>query len=294
MKKLIMFFLCFFATNAYASSADSGRCPWAFPILIQIDAHGIMDSYGAEMYGADGGTKQTYDSTFSSESVLYIVIDSTGYSLINDTFRISYTDSIYNVIPDNKSLTIVFAHGQDSIISLSYTELITEENQWNSDDEEPEVISDAYTFQISALHFNDTSIYSADSLSPDHQVLYTYLHTDEAPLGIGEYDDNYSKFTASAVIVTGLLRFANFSEPSAVSNAHPPNSLSIYSSNGSIACSFDVSDQARNLEIFSPLGIREASFTISPGQMEASLPHLPEGFYFVRLGGSIGKIYVGE
>jgi hypothetical protein len=108
-------------------------------------------------------------------------------------------------------------------------------------------------------------------------------------------ETKYFQFTASSVTLSGIFRPTTFSNPPAiVTEAPQPNNLAIYSSNGSIAFSFDVSDHAIDLEIFSPLGIREASFSIPAGQTEASLPHLPAGFYFVRLEGSMAKVYISD
>jgi len=109
----------------------------------------------------------------------------------------------------------------------------------------------------------------------------------------GEFQNE--DFTASSATLSGIFRPTTFSDPSAIVATAPQlNNLAIYSSNGSIASSFDVADHARDLEIFSPLGIREANFTIPAGKMEASLPHLPAGFYFVRLDGSMAKVYISD
>ena len=109
-----------------------------------------------------------------------------------------------------------------------------------------------------------------------------------------DYDYSYNDFTATSVTLSGIFRPTTFSNPAAVEHARPPGSLDIHASNGSIACSFDISDQARELEIYSPLGIRVASFPIPPEEKRAALPMLQPGFYFVRLDGDVRKLLVGQ
>ena len=57
-----------------------------------------------------------------------------------------------------------------------------------------------------------------------------------------------------------------------------------------VRCSSD----DRTLEIFSVLGIKAASCSVPPGGTEAVVPHISPGFYFVRLGSSLAKVYVAE
>ena len=188
------------------------------------------------------------------------------------------------------SVTIVFTSGEDSILSLRYSEV---DSFYDAQMAEYVGIKNN-SFRISSLAFNDTSIFAIDSSFSDHNIAMTSDSVNGDNEGQYNFDYKYSDFTASSVTLSGIFRPTTFSEPAIVTEAPHPNNLAIYSSNGSIACSFDVSDHARDLEIFSPLGIREPSSTISAGQTAASLPHLPAGFYFVRLEGSMAKIYTAE
>src|SRR5665213_1239291 len=45
MSKWLPVFLCCFATNAFASSADSGSCPWKMPFTITIHGTGALHRY---------------------------------------------------------------------------------------------------------------------------------------------------------------------------------------------------------------------------------------------------------
>jgi len=287
MRKLILVFLCFFASNAYASSADSGRCPWKIPFTITISGVGAT-------HGSGVGSTIWDDTSYlipSSNEYYSVAIDTNShypiqYSLHGDTLRFNGPSPGYG-LADSESVIIVFAPGHDSIISMLITDTFAYSDGWQSN-------TDITNFQISSLQFDDTSIFATDSSFIHHNISFTQKTLST----MGPYPDvnwRATAFTASSVTLYGISRSTTFSnQPSIVTEAPQPNNLAIFSSNCSIACSFDVSDQARNLEIFSPLGIREASFTVSPGQTGASLPHLGDGFYFVRLGGSLKKIYVAE
>ncbi len=184
---------------------------------------------------------------------------------------------------------IKFAPGKDSIISLSLYMIDSFTRNGN------EFISHIWNFQISSLLFDDSSIFTMDSSFGGHNIAITEHVIDRTYLGSGAYDSKYTDITASSVALSGIFRPTTFSDPQSIVTAAPQaNNLAIYSSNGSIACSFDVADHARNLEIFSPLGIREANFSIPAGQTEASLPHIPPGFYFVRMGDAMAKIYITQ
>ena len=217
------------------------------------------------------------------------------YSFSHDVlqFSLSYEDSTGLYIGNySEFLSIVFAPNKDSIISLEWFEQGGGMGGTLSTYDQHHII-------ISSLLFDSISIFSSDSgfslhdisIADSEQSLdYEYPPNNYSqPFGTFTYTD----FTASSVTLSGIFRPTTFSNPPAiVTEAPQPNTLAIYTSNGSIACSFDVADHARDLGIFSPLGIREASATIHAGQTDASLPHLPPGFYFVRLDGAMSKIYI--
>jgi hypothetical protein len=313
MKKLVVVFLCFFASNAFASSADSGRCPWKMPFTVTIDGFGDMHQYEQEEYSFRQPVQTIDDGTEASSVPITLQVDTSAidtsnwppqdyyssiqYSLSGDvlTFSVGYWPKNFSYYPiyQFSTLTIEFAPGMDSIISLSYSEIdsfstITPNSPINTS-------NGVKSFKIFGLVFNDTSIFTSDSSISDHTISMSTHYISGWNGGEYYFDLNYSDFAASSVTLSGIFRPTTFSDPPAiVTEASQPNNLAIYSSNGSIACSFDVSDHARDLEIYSPLGIREAISTIQPGQTEASLPHLPAGFYFVRMNGAMAKIYIAD
>ncbi len=307
MKKLVVVFLCFFASNAYASSADSGKCPWPIPFTITIGGIGSAHSYANSCQPVPGSyiTHDTDYGTVPSNEGFMLTIDTTSsylddsvqYSLNGDVLRFSTmhpASFMGTPIPSYSTLEIDFAYGNDYITRMKLYS--TDSTVWTLAGNGSEGYYYYYNFQISGLNFNDSSILASDSSFTNHNILFTYSN-EQVAYNFGPYDfsDIYNDFTASSVTLSGIFRPTTFSNPpSIVTEAPQPITLAIYSSNGSIACSFDVSDHARDLEIFTPLGIREASYNIQAGQTEASLPHLPAGFYFVRMEGSMAKVYIAH
>ena len=154
-----------------------------------------------------------------------------------------------------------------------------------------------YNFQISLAHFDDTSLITTDSSFSRHKISATGFETEVFTY---QYSSDvcyeHSDFTASSVDLSGIFRPTHFADPSSVVEAIPPQSeaLSVISLNGALRCSFGASPGERLLEIYSPLGIRTTSCSISPGQTEALIPRIAPGFYFVRLGSLLAKVFVAE
>jgi hypothetical protein len=304
MKYLLTLFLCFFASTASASSADSGKCPWKLPFTISIHGMGNTYGYGNSRHSVAGGyvdddtsywiPSSTYNFSITIDTIVpahYFV----KYSLRSDSLRFSIlqdTSVPNNSIYDFQSIVIAFAPEKDSIVSITFLEVDSGSGFFQGTPSSGHAFRD---FKISSLLFDDSSIHSTDSSILGHDISMTDSDFNGHYYDQYNFQNLYTDFTASSVTLSGIFRPTTFSNPaSIVTEAPQPNNLAIYSSNGSIACSFDVADHARDLEIFSPLGIREANFTIQAGQTESSLPHLPTGFYFVRLDGSMAKVYISD
>ena len=310
MKKLVVVFLCFFASNALASKPDSGICPWKLPFTMRITGIGNENWQSRSLLGSHSKEQDT-ESTISLVDSFVITLDtssaylndSVNYSFNRDTLKFSKifidTSMLLTGVPQKpansfESLEIIFDSAKSVITAIHVFKVDSSstDNGWSTNS------SVVYNLNFSSLLFDDSSIYTIDSSLASHQAL---LSEDGAVTSIVSTDpedyylyENWN-FTASFVTLSGIFRTTTFSDPpSIVTEAPQPNNLAIYASNGSIACSFDVADYARDLEIFSPLGIREASFPIPAGQTGASLPHLPPGFYFVRLEGVMAKVYISN
>ena len=308
MNKMVLAYFCCFAANAFASSADSGRCPWPIPFHIAIHAVGSIHNYKEHIY-PHGVDEYTDNGTGAATNDLNITVDTfissytyfqektdfndnLQYSLHADTLRFSYqyddTSNFYAA--ESASLLIIFARGKDSIISLTYhkTDIRGAPSVQSENVEE-------YTFQISSMLFDDTSIYTTDSSFRRHGISTTDFETQSYfySMSFHEWGDFlHNDFTASSVNLSGIFRPTHLADEAIVAIAPQGGPLSITSSNGSLHCSFEASPYERLLEIFSPLGIKASSCSVSPGQTEAVVWNIHPGFYFVRLGSSLIKVYI--
>ena len=252
---------------------QTGRIPWKLPLQINIRAIGIDTTPGAS---------DTLSFSFTGANPSYSSRDTLEFY--------SSTQSATYPFQSNTTTSIVFAFvpGEDSIRTLS---IFTSGTTTATDGNSQQTWQGETNFQISSLAYNDTTIYTEDSSFCNHDISLTSYETTNSP----HPNTVLQNFTATSVSLSGIFLSKTYlaCESSAV-QTNSGSSLRIFNSNGSIACSFDVSDHSRDLEIFSPLVIREASFPIPAGQTGASLPHLPPGFYFVRLEGAMAKVYIAE
>ncbi|MDP4198777.1 MAG: hypothetical protein Q8922_02285 [Bacteroidota bacterium] len=321
MSKWLSLLLLCIAANAFASSADSGRCPWKLPFTISIYSRGSAHQYG-DNYPTHGPV-QHCDSGFSvathafgffidtSTNYVPYLSYNTGYNgqqrynLSADTLRLycSYEDSTGGLPAKTISLLIAFMPGRDSIISFIYTEDdIVAGIPWSYSSSGIDPGHDGYhrryVFQVFSLDFDDTSIFTGGSGLAKHKFLMNYFETQihySEPSSYQYGTWNYNDFSADSLDLSGIFRPTHFSDQAAVANALPPvKGLTVTASNGSLRCSFGAADNNRILEIFSPLGIKTASCSVAPGQMEATIRNIAAGFYFVRLGSAIEKVYIAD
>ncbi len=297
MNKWLPVFLCCFAANAFASSADSGRCPWKIPFTIIIHANGSLHKYakdypekGVQEKDIDFGTTPSTDDFEFTIDTFADLNDSLDYSLTADTLRFSYQ---YYENYESTSILIAFAPGKDSIISLT---CIKRDSMGGGSEIYEEI--NTYAFQISSLLFDDTAIYTSDSSFTGHGILATDNEMQLSQITSSAGDSMryaYDNFTASSVDLSGIFRPTHFAHQSLVVEAPPQTSaLSVIGENGMLHCTFGASEEGRELEIYSPLGIRIASVSITAGRTDASLTAIPSGLYFVRLGNSVVKVFVAR
>ncbi len=303
MKCLVSILLCFLAANAFASPADSGKCPWKLPFTITIHSVGGLHHYISNStdlklypntdYGTTAGTDDfamTVDTSISdweSRGDSNIVFH---YSINGRILVFSVSGYHAGVVPYSYTDSIAFALHKDSIIFLS-----CEANDSYPSSAFMPGVSKSFYFRMSTVLFTDTSMFTMDSSFSAHNIQTRNDETDNYFTFSGgiSYID-HKDFTASSVILTGLFRTTTFSDPpSIVAGASPSNNIGIYNSNGSLACSFDRSERERTLDVFSPLGIKLAAVNIPPATDRVSLPHLQPGFYFLRLEGNVRKVLLG-
>lgn len=305
MKTLLL--LCLTASGAFASSADSGVCPWKMPFRVKINGRGwaLVNAHWKET-GRSSQIDTTYTLSSFDDSVS-IWLDTTDaykndsvlYSLKDDTLRFSRryldtVDSVRGFFPSVlDSVTICFEPNSDTISTINLYKITSV--LISNFESYPDLLLKIYHFNISFLAFDSDSILHSDSSFEAHHIKFSTIESDSA-----EYPtiyQNYYKevdFTASSVTLSGIFRTTTFSYPAVVEQVPPPTGVAIHSSNGPIVCSFDYSQHERNLEVYSPLGIKVTSKVIPPNENSAFLSRLSPGFYFVRLEGDIRKLYVPE
>src|SRR5579883_1222092 len=227
MIKWVLVLLFSLASSAFASSADSGRCPWKLPFTITIHAAGNLHSYGHSV--PTHGQGQSYDNPIvpatedfvltldtSSQNIHSIYPNARiSFFITSDTLRFSksYDDSLTGTYStDSVSMVISFAHAKDSILSLQCAEFRHSVPYLGMP-----ISEDNFAFQLSALSFDDTSIFSTDSSFSRHLISLTDHRSSNFNLypnfpEFGTFD--YVDFTAKAVTLAGIFRQKQFTDPS--------------------------------------------------------------------------------
>lgn len=303
MKSVVCLVLCCIASTASAQTAvDSGTCPWKLPFNLNVSGTGLRHNFGGDVPTHGQGTH--WDSGYAPYSTsLNIVIDSAlikanppyltkvsgSYSLQTHTLR--YALSYDNMgVKFTDSATIVFARGRDSIVSI-----VADKNTQHPDSITYPGYSrkENWHFEIRGLTFTDSSIFTDDSSITYHSLLMSYSSVEnfnpEGIPGFGSFNSSY--FSASSVDLSGIFRPRHFSDQtSAVLTTPISKTLQITQSSDRLLCSFSNSPEARALEVYSLVGVKIATTSILPGETQATLPILPNGFYFIRLGNDIQKV----
>ncbi len=216
MKTWVFVFLCFASARAFASSADSGRCPWKLPFTISLQATGSEHTFelarsllpgGWYEHDSDYGTVPSTDSIrVTVDTAGLYLSDSIQYSLIGDKLQYSGVQRVYGY-PHLTSVSIVFARGKDSIISMEVSTLDTfgtTTQGWDI----------SYDLKISNLAFDDSSIFISDSSFQGHSV--SFIHSDENIYGYVseyDYDETFDVFTAASVTLSGIFRPSRIGPP---------------------------------------------------------------------------------
>jgi hypothetical protein len=281
MSKWVLAFLCFASVRAFASSADSGRCPWKLPFTIKVHAIGNLHNYSTNPPTNQGVVTDTLNFEFGP--------DSSDCSITNDTLR-SYSafndTSFSSILYVDDQFTIVFEHGKDFIFSLDWTR--TQYDGSLHGGVSAQTFLRISNFKIFSLSFDDTSIFTSDSSFCDHTI--SIVDSDQA---YSQNDTQVYYFTATSADLSGIFRPTHYTCAASVSEpAQTSESLTVATSNDGLHCTFASSDNPRTLEVYSILGVRAASSTISAGAAQGIALHLSPGFYFVRLGNQIAKTII--
>jgi len=252
-------------------SATAPR-PVHIPFQMAIQGEGILDSLGAK-----------HTSTNDLSITVWYAIPSGSDTLL-------FNSGIGN---NDTSLEIYFVPGTDSVsmLRLKLTNLwvmagaIIEE-QWYVDRTES-------SFAIDGLEHDSFSIFSLDSSFCAHNISIVESHASESYYNSQLSTDTMERFTATSAILSGIFRPIHYTCSEAVSEEKPSSDfLLVASLNNSLHCSFTRSQEPRRVAIYSILGIQVASSQISTGSIEATIPNLSPGFYFVRLGNEVAKAII--
>jgi len=147
------------------------------------------------------------------------------------------------------------------------------------------------TVNIMNIHYTSDTLFIADKDLQSHFVTaidvssWAALHNDW---------DQIVLETPSLVSVSGF----HYSSPASQTVRATPldgtTPFSVHSDHGALQCSFAPTDHPMILETYSTIGARIGRFEIAHGQQTFSIPPLPRGLYFLRLGEEVSKIFVSE
>ena len=308
MSKWVLVFFCCLASNALASSADSGRCPWKIPFTLKIIGIGVANQSVQWRYGFNS-EEQFFDTTISRYIDTFEIIVDTTFAYLNDSvqyylnsdYLFFYTDRSTSGMSLQTSLVvgIVFSPGTDSIISLvvSGSESGNGHGGHGAGDY-TETYTEKYSFQVASLLFDDTSIFTADSSFSDHGI--SISRSDDTMYNADQYDFDYlaTNFTASSLDLSGIFRPTHFANQASVSAALPvsSNSIALYPNPASsmLTVQFAPLEEDGQIKLFDNLGITKKSFPISPGAASAELfvSDLPNGFYTLAFGQDRQRVVV--
>jgi hypothetical protein len=198
--------------------------------------------------------------------------------------RLDPNNSATSIIRDD---TICYGTGSDSLFFVfnSARTVLTKFGWWNH----------VYGYSGSVWHFfsnnltidTDSTHLDSSELSK-HEVDVVYSAGYAYTTNHGSFS-NYYILTKPKTVDFSLLSSA-LSVPSAIS----VSDLNFVVNQTMHECRFASSSKERTLDLFSLFGSRIFSNNIPPGSTSVTIPHLPCGLYFIRLGESVIKAYIGE
>jgi hypothetical protein len=163
------------------SSIGSGS-PLKVPFTIQVRASGKTSSSGYFVPGTGPGSP--LNSVVMPDSQHFNFTVGKTYSLQNDTLRSNGESA-------NESMVIVFAHGVDSIISITYTQNLSGVSTF---------------FSVSSLRFDSSGIYTDDSSFQHHNTSLVIERSSTDYIGRHDYISSSSRFVASRVGLSGAFQ----------------------------------------------------------------------------------------
>ena len=284
------------AIHAQPSPPDSGQCPWKFPIHLNVQALGKTSEVLYAYDPSNGYYDKVVDGNVTGGSVwINTWIDTSAcgslYSLIRDT--LNYTLS-YQCSTFEEHLTIVFAHGHDSIILFKY------QLNASGSDYARESRSHSQEFELAGLLYDDTSIICPDSSITLHSASVGESYTTTEDL----LDENESNFIdMTSMNLSGIFRPTHLSYFASVSNPEVASGMSIrsypnpFSQSATISFTPEASGYAE-VSVMNLLGVEIAR--LFSGELDAgehsfvwsNSASLPDGIYecVIRMNGQVEKL----
>lgn len=279
-------FALLFILPVAASAQNNAQCPFKLPFQFTIGVGGIFQYNNTEhgmvldSFTAPGsfeeGIYADSENTQIKDSVIKIISSrsETQLNSFDSGLTVSVVDSCIIIFDSiNHNITkLSFFHSEDSFIQ----------------DYQSRFDVDLVSSAISFSNFGYDSLgFSCDS---DFSVHTPSVQEGEwwYPDGIGQ--SGYYNLIAVTNINLGIYLANPHSRVTVIQQQASSFSLNLL--NTILQCTFESSAHSRILELYTPLGVKVASFEIAPSQSEISLPHLSRGLYFIRMDNAFLKIAV--
>ncbi len=220
-----------------------------------------------------------------SDTSYHISGDTITYSSQVGSLPSGLYSSWFNLVFDSSSKTI-------SNVSFGYQQNF--ETVWAGGTIYNTLLTDS--IGLTNFIYDSSSIHTTDSSLLFHQAQACY--NSSGRISQGPPDPFLSQGSGTLLSVSSMTLSGSFDSITltgtsgvAMPTASQSN-ISIIEYDGAVECSFSTSDQARTMELYTPLGVKAANYEILAGQSEISLPHLTSGLYFVRMDGNVIKVAV--
>lgn len=278
MRSIVSLILLVASTGAWAQP-----CPLRLPFRINVSISGRYANY---QESDDTLSKQSHD-TSNAMHTYSLTIDTT-----KSTARFSYQGGLLDYY--------------DSVSEYGYFDTVIEVKvQFDSTGTTiTSIACGISSYQWRCCNFNDWDFWSivvenlkcqSDSILPlASQVIHEiddssyYVYQVDVGPPFHSYLSGFHLLTGTAAISGSSLSKAS------VNQKTDPQGFVFRSRTGAIECSFTPSQHSRALELYTPLGVRAAAHSVTPGETSAILPRLPAGLYFIRLEGALVKILLPE
>jgi hypothetical protein len=292
MKRIGHFVFLLLPTAAFGQSGRSHIGPFSRPLDFIVTVNGIDSIWEGEYYG-----NTIEPSSFQLEWNMNPA--DSGYILSGDTISYysqeagtSLGSGIYSYI---SWFTLIFDSSNKTISSVSfgyqqYFQVVY--GAGNTENIEDNSLTDSvwlanFSYDSSLIHTTDSTLLfhhggANYNFGESPQFSFPYLPTESETL-----------ISVSSMTLSGSFDSITLTATSGVTMpVVSPSGMSVNYYNGTIQCVFPSSDDARTLELYTPLGVRAASIEIPAGQSGISLPQLMSGLYFVRMDGNVIKVAI--